>query len=58
MAGRCDTMLIAGRVVIRWESCVADGYAEDRDLSGLIDTSAAHQARIYDYWLGRKIEIF
>jgi trans-aconitate methyltransferase len=33
---------------------VANGYAEDKDLSGLIDTSVAHQARIYDYWLGGK----
>ena len=40
-------MLIAGRMVIRWELAVADGYAEDQDLSGLIDTSVAHQARIY-----------
>jgi hypothetical protein len=22
------------------------------------DTSVAHQSRIYDYWLGRKIEVF
>ena len=33
---------------------MADGYAEDQDLPGLIDTSVAHQARIYDYWLGGK----
>jgi len=33
---------------------VADGYAEDQDLPGFIDTSVAHQARIYDYWLGGK----
>jgi trans-aconitate methyltransferase len=43
---------------VAWRSdgshAVADGYAEDRDLSGLIDTSVAHQARIYDYWLGGK----
>jgi hypothetical protein len=33
---------------------VADEYAEDLSHSGLIDTSVAHQARIYDYWLGGK----
>jgi S-adenosyl methyltransferase len=24
----------------------------------LIDTSKAHPARVYDYWLGRKVEVF
>ncbi len=33
---------------------MTDGYAEDQDPRGLIDTSVAHQARIYDYWLGGK----
>jgi hypothetical protein len=37
---------------------VADEYAEDLSDSesdaGLIDTRVAHQARIYDYWLGGK----
>jgi trans-aconitate methyltransferase len=33
---------------------VADSYAEDQDSPGLIDTSVAHQSRIYDYWLGGK----
>jgi trans-aconitate methyltransferase len=37
---------------------VADDYAGDLSQSGsdagLIDTSVAHQARIYDYWLGGK----
>jgi S-adenosyl methyltransferase len=33
---------------------VADEYAEDLSHSGLTDTSVAHQARIYDYWLGGK----
>jgi trans-aconitate methyltransferase len=33
---------------------VADGHAEDQSDLGLIDTSVAHQARIYDYWLGGK----
>ena len=28
--------------------------AEDIDVPGAIDTSVAHQARIYDYWLGGK----
>ncbi len=33
---------------------MADDYAEDLSRAGLIDTSVAHQARIYDYWLGGK----
>jgi hypothetical protein len=54
MAGGRDTKLIAGRVEIRGGHAVADGSAEYEDASGLIDTSVAHQARIYDYWLGGK----
>ena len=30
------------------------GWAEDVELSAAIDTTVAHQARIYDYWLGGK----
>ena len=30
------------------------GWAEDVEVSAAIDTTVAHQARIYDYWLGGK----
>jgi hypothetical protein len=30
------------------------GWAEDLEVTAAIDTTVAHQARIYDYWLGGK----
>ena len=30
------------------------GWAEDLEVSDAVDTTVAHQARIYDYWLGGK----
>jgi trans-aconitate methyltransferase len=31
-----------------------EGWAEDLEVSDAVDTTVAHQARIYDYWLGGK----
>jgi S-adenosyl methyltransferase len=31
-----------------------EGWAEDIEPPAAIDTTVAHQARIYDYWLGGK----
>jgi hypothetical protein len=30
------------------------GWAEDAEAPALIDTTVAHESRIYDYWLGGK----
>jgi hypothetical protein len=34
------------------------GLAVTDELIAGLDTSVAHPARVYDYWLGRKIEAF
>src|SRR5690348_17839273 len=50
-ARRSGSNLIRGRPVTEdW----LKAPAEDIDVPAAIDTSVAHQARIYDYWLGGK----
>ena len=34
-----------------------DGLAADARARAAFDPTVAHQARIYDYWLGRKVDV-